>query len=112
MRPTADEVNAIDVFEAIVGPQIQHLVETVRQIERSPLVDLILAIPILRGDDVLETDPLFHIDKTCFRDSLKYSIAKPTSFFAPVYIGILMRNRDQNIKGATARRRQGGIGDA
>ncbi len=61
MRAAADEVNPIDVFEAVVRAQMQHLVEAVGEVKRRPLVNLILRVPIVGSDDTLKTDPLLHI---------------------------------------------------
>ena len=49
MRAAADEINAIDILEAIVRAQVQHLVEAVREIEGRALVNLVFLIPIVRA---------------------------------------------------------------
>ena len=42
MRAAADEINAIDVLEAVVRAEMQHLVEAVREIERRAVMNLVL----------------------------------------------------------------------
>ena len=46
MRAAAHKVHAIEIFEAVARPQVQHLVQAVRQVEGRSAVDLILLIPV------------------------------------------------------------------
>ena len=108
--PPPDQINALDILEAVVGPHVEHLVKAVRQIEGRPFMNLILLIPIGRRDHPLIADPAFQIDKTSLCDLSKYLIPESITFLAPVDIRILMRDRNKNVQGAAAFRRQSGIG--
>ena len=50
MRAAADEINAIQILEAVVRAEVQHLVEAVREVERRALMNLVFVIPIGRRD--------------------------------------------------------------
>ena len=68
MRAAADEVNAIDILEAVVRPEVQHLVEAVREIEGRALMDLIFRVPVVGRDDALEADAPLDIGEAGLRD--------------------------------------------
>ena len=76
MGAAADEVNPIDIFEAVVRAQMQHLVEAVREVKSRPLVNLILRVPIVGSNDALETDPLLHILEAGFLNLAECFCAK------------------------------------
>ena len=61
MRAAADQINAIDILKTVVRPQVQHLVEAVREIERRAVVNLVARVPIGRRDHALETDALLDV---------------------------------------------------
>src|ERR1700722_4571517 len=65
MRAAADEINPVEILEAVVRPEMQHLVEAVREIERRPFMNFVLTIPIGRRDHALVADALFDINESC-----------------------------------------------
>ena len=49
MRAAADKINAIDILEAVVRAEVQHLVEAVREIEGRALMNLVFCDPNRRA---------------------------------------------------------------
>ena len=45
MRAAADEIDAIEILEAVVRTEVQHLVEAVREVEGRAVVNLVLSDP-------------------------------------------------------------------
>ena len=45
MRAAADEINAIDILEAVVRTKMQHLIEAMRQVEGRALVNFVFLDP-------------------------------------------------------------------
>ena len=56
MRAAADKIHPIEILKAIARPQVQHLIQTVRQIEGRSAMNLILLIPVRRSDQALIAD--------------------------------------------------------
>ncbi len=48
MRAAADDIDAVDILETVVRPEIQHLVEPVGEVERRAAIDRELVAPVLR----------------------------------------------------------------
>ena len=61
MGAAADEIHAFEVFEAVARTQVQHLLESVSQIESRAHVDRVAIAPVIRSDHVLELDSLPNI---------------------------------------------------
>ena len=76
MRAATDKVNAVHILEAIMRPQVQHLIEGVREIEGRALVDLVFRVPIVRRDDALEANPPLDIFEPSLRDLLQHERAE------------------------------------
>src|SRR5690349_8470198 len=57
MRAAANQINTIDVLEAIMRTEVQHLVERMGEVEGGPPVDFIALVPICRSNNPLVTNP-------------------------------------------------------
>src|SRR5690606_17192002 len=57
----ADEVDAIEILEAVPRSEVEHLSECVRQVECRTLVDCVARLPVLRRDNLLESDPAIEV---------------------------------------------------
>src|SRR5690606_5799709 len=106
MRTTADEINALQILEAITWSQAQHLVERVRQAERRPLMQIESLRPVLRREDDLRANAATQVGHAEPLEPLERSIAKWSTLALPIDFAVHVRYRHQHIKAAHARRRQ------
>ena len=103
MRAAADEIHAVHILEAVVRPQVQHLVEAVREIEGRALVDLVFRVPIVRRDDALEADAALDIGEAGLLDLPQHLGAEALPLARPIDVRMLMRDRRENVERAAAR---------
>ena len=56
MSPATDEVDAVQIFKTIIRAAVEHLTEIVSHVKRRPVVNFIGLVPVIGGDDLLESD--------------------------------------------------------
>src|SRR5208282_3693658 len=112
MRAAADEVDAIEIFEAAARAEVEHLAEVVREVEGCTPVNLVLVFPIRRRDDALETDARFEIIEAELGELPVHQGAETIPFARPVHVRVLVRDRGENIKRALAGWSHRRVGDA
>ena len=83
MRPPY-QIDAIQLFKAIVGAQMQHLSEIVRQTKGRPTIDGVSRLPVCRCDDVLKADAPLHIFETNAGEVTQDQVAIRYPFALPV----------------------------
>ena len=64
MCSASNKVHSIQVFEAIVRAEVQHLIQRVRQIEGGTPIDFVAMIPIGRSDHPLVLNAFLEIAVT------------------------------------------------
>ena len=112
MRAAPDEIDAVKILEAIARPQVQHLVEGVREVEGRAAVDLVLPIPIVRRDDPFEADASLDIGESRLRNLPQHQRAEALAFARPIDVRMLVRDRREHVERAHPARRERRVGDA
>lgn len=111
MGSASDEVAVFKTLILVVRPEIQHLAEVVRQVERSAHEDSVL-LPIRGGEDFLLNNVVAEI----FHRGLLFD---PSDDFVsvflferiPILIVTAVDRRDENVEGGVPFRRDMRVGD-
>jgi len=93
MRAATDQINSLQILVSIMWASMQHLSEIVGHVECSPVVNLETCIPIVRRNDLLESDSLFDIFDSDFGQSSNHVLSIPIAFNRPIDILVLTGNR-------------------
>ena len=111
VRAAADEVHRLQVLEAVAGPQMQELIQGMRQVERRPPEDLHVLLPALRREDLLVADALLDVAQAHALQLAERHGPEPALLTIPVHVGMLVGHRNQDVEGGHPRRRHAGVGD-
>src|ERR1700679_4321554 len=106
MSAAANEINALQILEPIPRPEMEHLAQIVRETERRAPIDLMLFFPISRSEHALETNAFLELVYAHLAKLPENQVAKPGPLASPVYVGMLMRHRNQYVERAHARWRE------
>ena len=112
MGAAADQVDAVQVLEAVARPQVQHLAEVVGEVERRAAVDLHVVLPVGGRDHLLEADALLQVVQPELAELSQHQLAVAPRARAASRCRVLVRHRHQDVERAVARRRQARVGDA
>ena len=69
MSPATDEVDAAQILKPIIRAAVEHLAEIVSHVKRRPVVNFIGLVPVIGGDDFLESNLLFEV---CYANQLQF----------------------------------------
>jgi len=110
MCSAANQVDLIEIFEAIVWPEIQHLAQIMRQIECCAVVNMVLMLPIRRSDHQFRADAFFGILDTNLLKLVEDLLSKRRRLAVPIDVGMHVRNRRQHVHSAVAGGCERGVG--
>ena len=100
MRASADEIYAIEILEAITRPQVQYLIEAVRQVKGRTAVNLIALIPVGGRENSLQTNASLDIGKSRLLNLLEHQGAKAVALARPIDIRMLVCHRRKHVQRA------------
>ncbi len=106
MRAAADQVDAVEILEAVARPQVQHLRQRVRQVERRAAVDRDV-VSQSGGVIIFSNTMRFSMSGTPARDSrsrIRRDSAAPSAQSMPAVA--LVADRHQHVQRGVAGRRQ------
>src|SRR5947207_15629380 len=98
MRSAADEIHAIQFLEPIARTQMEHLIETMRKVERCATIDLVLVVPLDRRDDAFVENAFGRNFESGLFDLSHHERFVAIAFFGPIDIGMLMRDGSKNVQ--------------
>ena len=113
MRAAADEIDAVEILEAVARAEVQHLVERVRQVERRAAMDRHVVSQSVGRQHLLEHGCAARCRaarslQPLERDARGSAPAPPPSRCRPHSVA----DRHQHVQRRMARRRRGRVGDA
>ena len=109
MRAAANEIYALQILEAVVRAEVQHLVEAVREIEGGAAVDGKLVAPIVGGQNALRADAAAQVLEAQLLQPFQNRVAERLLFRGPIDLSA-MADGDENIKRRSAVAREKGVG--
>ena len=80
MCAATDEINAVQILEAIVRTQVQHLIQRVRKVEGRAAINLVARVPVSGSDDTFVADTRRVEIVTRFLDLIQQQLAKARAF--------------------------------
>ena len=107
----AHEIHALDVFEAVVRAEVEHLGEAVGHGEGGAFVEIELGAPAGGGEDALGADARFQIRYADLLDLFKGEGAEAILFFVPIDGVDLVGDGEQDVEGGVAVGGEGWVGD-
>lgn len=111
MGSSAGEIERIAFFELVSGPEIEHLVDGMGEVESGPFVNVELVFPIGWGDDCFGADVGAEIAVGgAAGNGVENLFAEDEFLFFPRNSHPLVRNGNENVESRTTWRCEGGIG--
>ena len=111
MGAAAHQVDAVEILEAVVRPEVQHLPHAVGQVEGGAAIDLHVALPVGRRHRLLVADPAFQVGEADQGQAVEHQAAITGGLPRPVDGLALVGDRDQDVERRVPVRRQAVVGD-